>query len=239
MCCRPFFPHSCCLFLRRIFSRLCIFHERALCFSKLVPKLGFQNDEYITKNSNANLRNQNGDVETVERKSTQRARLARGVELCAMLGGGARGGKYTHGLQEGGGERSSGCTCKENVACFRACFGDWHSSLAPALAASALLFLVRRELGEVQPGWGFKIQVLTAATGKGPNSRQQWGHGSASQTRFRSSHGLALTTFAHLVNKRSWIWPFALFFPFNFKFLNYIYVGGGGGCASFFGQSAN
>jgi len=130
--CRPFFTHSCCLFSRRIFSRLCIFLERALCSSKLVPKLGFQNDEYITKNANANLRNQNDDVEAVERKSTQRAKLARAVELCAMLGGGARGGRYTHGLQEcwggggggGGEENSSDGTCKENVACFDACFGD-------------------------------------------------------------------------------------------------------------------
>jgi hypothetical protein len=67
---------------------------------------------------------ENGDVETVERNPTQRAKLARAVELNAMLGGGARGGRYTHGLQEGGGEKSSGSTCKENVACFRACVGD-------------------------------------------------------------------------------------------------------------------
>jgi len=74
-----------------------------LCSSKLVQKLGFQNDEYITKAANANLRNRNDDVEAVERKSTQRAKLARAVELCAMLGGGARGGRYTNGLQEFGG----------------------------------------------------------------------------------------------------------------------------------------
>lgn len=113
VCCRPFFTHSCCFFSRRIFSRLCIFLERASCSSKLVPKLGFQNDEYITKNANASLRNQNGDVETVERNSTQRGKLARAVELCAMVGSGARGGRYTHGLQEGGGEKSSGSTCMQ------------------------------------------------------------------------------------------------------------------------------